>query len=42
MSYFEEYEKSIQNPESFWGEKAKSLDWFNFPKKILSEDKDGK
>ena len=41
MSYFEEYEKSIQNPESFWGEKAKSLDWFNFPKKILSEDKDG-
>jgi propionyl-CoA synthetase len=41
MSYFEEYEKSIQKPESFWGEKAKSIDWFSFPKKILSEDKDG-
>jgi|TARA_B100001964_G_scaffold204893_1_gene234945 propionyl-CoA synthetase len=38
MSYTEEYEKSIQQPESYWDEKAKDLDWFRFPKQILSED----
>ena len=38
MSYTEEYEKSIQQPESYWDEKAKDLDWFRFLKQILSED----
>ena len=39
MSYFEEYEKSIQKPESFWGEKAKSIDWSAFQKKYSQKIK---
>jgi len=41
MSYANEYQKSIQQPEVFWGEQAKNLDWFKFPKKILSKDENG-
>ena len=41
MSYANEYQKSIQQPEVFWGEQAKNLDWFKFPKKILSKDQNG-
>ena len=37
---FEEYKKqyteSIQNPEKFWSDKAKSLDWITPFKKLLT------
>jgi len=32
------YQKSIQNPESFWGEMAEQLDWFRKWDKVLVED----
>ena len=34
--YKENYEKSISNPEEFWGEIAQRLPWFEFPSTILS------
>lgn len=33
----EEWEKSIQNPEEFWAEKAKVIDWFKTWNKVLDE-----
>ena len=41
MTYQEEYQLSINDKELFWKQKAKDLDWFKFPEKILSEDEDG-
>ena len=35
--YKKEYTKSIQNPEEFWSEKAKTLDWMTPFKKVLDE-----
>jgi acetyl-CoA synthetase len=32
------YEQSLKDPESFWLEAAKSLDWFNFPLKACQGD----
>jgi len=37
MSYRQEYSKSIHQSQEFWREKAKDLDWFQFPKTILSQ-----
>ena len=33
--YRELYARAVENPEEFWGEQAKMLDWFEAPKKIL-------
>lgn len=41
MSYKTEYTQSIEHPEQFWAEKAKALDWFKAPEKILSKDENG-
>lgn len=35
--YFEEYEKSFKDPESFWKEKAKLIDWFEPFDQVLDE-----
>ena len=35
--YKKEYAKSIQNPEEFWSEKAKTLDWMTPFKKVIDE-----
>lgn len=35
------YERSINTPEDFWKEQAKNIDWFTFPDKTLSKDKEG-
>jgi len=32
--YHEMYDRSVSNPEAFWAEQAKRLDWMNFPTKI--------
>jgi len=41
MSYQQEYQASIEDPESFWAEKAKLVSWYKEPKKILSVDENG-
>lgn len=41
MTYKQELDASSNNPESFWEEKAQSLDWFKTAKKVLSEDEHG-
>ena len=33
-SYEKVYRESVENPEAFWAETAKRLDWFTFPAKI--------
>lgn len=33
----EEWERSIQNPEEFWAEKAKAIDWFKTWNKVLDD-----
>jgi acetyl-CoA synthetase len=33
----QEWEKSIQNPQEFWAEKAKAIDWFKAPTKVLDD-----
>lgn len=40
MNFKETYNKSIQEPEAFWKEQAGALKWNEFPKTILSKDKD--
>jgi acetyl-CoA synthetase len=32
------YERAEKDPEGFWGEQAKMLDWFEAPKKVLEWD----
>lgn len=41
MSYKAEYDRSMNDPEGFWKEKAEALSWFKFPEKILSQDEHG-
>ena len=41
MSYRTEYDHSVNDPEGFWRKQAESLEWFKFPKQILSLDDDG-
>lgn len=38
MTYQEFYNNSIREPENFWKEQAEAIDWFEFPKEILSKD----
>jgi acetyl-CoA synthetase len=33
-SYEKTYRESVENPEAFWAETAKRIDWFKFPTKI--------
>ena len=33
--YQEMYQRAVDNPEEFWGEQSKMLDWFQPPKKVL-------
>ncbi len=38
MSYRTEYEQSLQDPEAFWAEQGKRVEWFSAPTKTLSKD----
>ena len=38
MNYKEIYSKSINNPEEFWSEQSKTIEWFRKPDTILSND----
>lgn len=41
MPYQTFYNKSIEDPASFWQEQARLIDWYEFPKDILSQDEHG-
>ena len=36
--YRETYERSIADPEGFWGEQAGLVDWFRKPGRVLDAD----
>lgn len=38
MNYQDFYTKSIEQPEQFWNEQAKNLEWYKHPETILSKD----
>ena len=41
MSYQQEYQASIEDPEAFWAEKANLVPWYKKPQNILSIDEHG-
>ena len=41
MTYQAEYEKSINQPEVFWAEKATDIPWYTKPNQILGKDEFG-
>lgn len=41
MDYSNLYKASLQDAETFWKQQAENIEWFNFPKTILSYDEDG-
>ncbi len=41
MSYADEYQRSMNDPEGFWRKQAEALDWFKFPEQILKTEADG-
>jgi propionyl-CoA synthetase len=41
MTYEQEYQASIEQPEKFWLTKAEQLDWFQFPTQVLEKDENG-
>ncbi|MCZ6469953.1 MAG: propionyl-CoA synthetase [Gammaproteobacteria bacterium] len=41
MSYQQEYQASIEDPEAFWAEKANLVPWYKEPQNILSTDEHG-
>ena len=41
MTYAAEYRRSIDDPAAFWKEKAREIDWFEFPTTILDRDPNG-
>ncbi len=40
-TYRSHYQESVDNPEQFWMEQAKSIDWFSAPNQGLSQDENG-
>ena len=41
MNYEDEYRRSIAAPAEFWREKARDIDWIEFPKTVLDRDERG-
>jgi propionyl-CoA synthetase len=41
VTYKEEYSASTDDPEGFWGEKARDIDWYKSPSKVLTQDEQG-
>jgi acyl-coenzyme A synthetase/AMP-(fatty) acid ligase len=41
MNYETLYQRSISDPEAFWAEQARAIDWYQFPTQILSTDEQG-
>jgi len=40
-SYEQDYRRSIEQPELFWSEQAKAIEWFVSPEKIMERDSNG-
>ncbi|MCY4532649.1 MAG: hypothetical protein OXC84_10025, partial [Gammaproteobacteria bacterium] len=40
-TYRSAFLQSLENPEDFWREQARSIDWFKFPETVLSRDDRG-
>ena len=38
MNYETLYQHSVADPEGFWAEQARAIDWFESPGQILSKD----
>ncbi len=41
MSYQAEYQRSLEDPETFWAEQAQALPWKTLPRQIVSQDGNG-
>ncbi|OIQ26236.1 propionyl-CoA synthetase [uncultured Vibrio sp.] len=41
LSYQEEYDRSKNDPESFWKSQAEQIEWFEKPKSIIETDSNG-
>ncbi len=41
MSYAKEFRASIEDPQAFWAEKAKALDWYQAASEVLTRDEQG-
>jgi propionyl-CoA synthetase len=39
MGYREEYRRSIEDPEGFWGEQAALVDWIQKPRRVLDDSR---
>ena len=39
--YASAYRRSLDDPTQFWREQAQDIEWFEFPKTILSQDEKG-
>lgn len=37
MDYQSTYERSLKDPEGFWGEAAQAIHWYQFPTQILDK-----
>ena len=37
-AYAEEHRRSLGDPEAFWGEQARAVDWFHRPRTVLDRD----
>jgi propionyl-CoA synthetase len=37
-AYRQEYERSLADPEAFWGDAARAIDWFKRPQRVLDDD----
>ena len=40
-AYQNEFDQAKDNPEKFWEDKAKAIEWYKFPKTILQKDETG-
>jgi len=41
QDYKSHYKQSLEDPENFWMEQAKAIDWFEFPKQAITKDEKG-
>ena len=41
MSYQQEYRLSIEDPAGFWAEKARLIEWYQYPQTSLTTDEQG-
>ena len=39
--YLEQYRRSVEQPEAFWTEQARQIDWFEFPPEVLTQNERG-